>query len=64
MKKDLGGSRGMLPKEIFENLHTVVAIFALLEQFSGKFCLKFLPLNMSVSSNMMHYVRTFLIMRA
>ena len=54
----------MLPRKIFENLHTVVAILALLEQFLGKFCLNFLPLNLSVSPNMMHFVRTFSIMRA
>ena len=27
----------MLPRKIFENLHTVVAILALFEQFLGKF---------------------------
>ena len=58
------GVRGMLPREIFENLHTVVAILALFEQFLGKFCLNCLPLNLSVSPNMMHFVRTFSTMRA
>ena len=53
----------MLPWKIFENLHTVVAILALFEQFLGKFCLNFLPLNLSVSPNMMHFFHTFLIMR-
>ena len=31
----------MLPRKIFENLHTVVAILVLFEQFLGKFCLNF-----------------------
>ena len=48
----------MLPRKIFETLHTVVAVLALFEEFSVKFCLKFLPLNLSVSPNMMHFVRT------
>ena len=56
MKNALGGSGGMLPRNIFENLHTVVAIVALFEPFLGKFCLNFLPLNLSVSPNMMHFV--------
>ena len=54
----------MLPQKIFENLHTVVAILALSEQFLGKFCQNFLPLNLSVSPNMMHFVHTYSIMRA
>ena len=55
----------MLPRNIFENSHTVVAILVLFEQFSGKFCLNFWPLILSVSPNIiMHFVRTFLIMRA
>ena len=54
----------MLPGTIFENLHTVVVILVLFEQFSGKFCLNFLTLNLSVSPNMMHFLRTFSIMRA
>ena len=33
----------MLPHKIFENLHTVVAILVLFEQFLGKVCLNFLP---------------------
>ena len=53
----------MLPRKVFENLHTGVAILALFEQFLGKFCLNFLPLSLSVSQNMMHFVRTFSIMR-
>ena len=31
MKKALGGSGGMLPQKIFENLHTIVAILVLFE---------------------------------
>ena len=54
----------MLARKIFENLHAVMAILALFEQLFCKFCLSFLPLNLSVSPNMMHFVRTFLIMRA
>ena len=54
----------MFSWKFFENLHTVVAILALLEQFLGKFCLNSLPLNLSVSPNMMHFVRTFSIMLA
>ena len=60
----LGGSGGMLPWKNFKNLHIVVTILALSEQFLGKFCLIFLPLNLSVPLNMMHFVHTFLIMRA
>ena len=58
------GVRGHAPRKFFENLHTVVAILALFEQFLGKFCLNFLPLNLSVSPNIMHFVHTFSIMRA
>ena len=54
----------MLPRKIFENLHTVGAILILFEQFLGKFWLNFLPLYLSVSPNMMHFVYTFSIMRA
>ena len=54
----------MLPRKMFENLHTEVAILVLFEQFLGKLCLNFLPLNLSVSPNVMHFVRTFSIMRA
>ena len=54
----------MLPRKIFENLHTVVAIVVLFKQFLGKFCLNFLSLNLSVSLDMMHFIRTFSIMRA
>ena len=54
----------MLPRKKFENLHAVMAIFVLFEYFSRKFCLKFLTLFLSASPNMMHFVRTFSIMRA
>ena len=54
----------MFLQNIFEILHTVVAILALFEQLLGKFCLNFLPLNLSVLPNIMHFVRTFSIMRA
>ena len=64
MKNALGGSGGMLTRKIFENLHAVKAMLALFERFLGKFCLNFLPLNLIVSPNMMHFVHTFLIMRA
>ena len=63
-KKDSRGSGGMLLREIFENLHTVVAILVLFEQFLGKVCLNFLPLILSVSPNMNHFVRAFSIMHA
>ena len=57
----LGGSGGMLPRKVFKNLDTVMAILALLNNFYGKFCLIFLPLTLSPSPNMIHFVRTFLI---
>ena len=52
----------MLSREIFENLHAVMAILVYFEKFSGKFCLNFLTLILSASPNMMYFVRTFLIM--
>ena len=54
----------MLPLKPFENLYTVVAILVLFEQILGKFCLNCLPLILSVSPNIMHFVRTFSTMRA
>ena len=57
----------MLTRKILENLHTVMAILLLFEQFLGKFCLNYMPLpliNLNVSPNMMDFVRTFSIMRA
>ena len=54
----------MLPRKNFENLHAVMAILVLFEQFLGKFCLNFLTLILSASPNIMHFVRTFSTMRA
>ena len=54
----------MLLWKIFENLRTVEAILALFELFLGKFCVNFLPLNLSVLPNMMHFVHTFSITRS
>ena len=51
----------MLPRKIFENLHAVMVILVLFEEFSGKVCLYFWPLTLSASSNMMHFVSTILI---
>ena len=63
-KKGCGGFRGMPPRKFFKNLHTAVAILILFEQFLRKYCLNFLPLNLSVSQNITHFVRIFSIMRA
>ena len=54
----------MLPRKIFENLHTVMVILALFEHFSGKVCSYFWPLTLRASSNTMHFVRTVSNMRA
>ena len=54
----------MLPRKNFEILHPVMAILVLFVKFSRKFSLNFLTLIMSASSNMMHFVCTFLIKRA
>ena len=54
----------MLPQKTFGNLRTVVASLVLFKQFLGKFCSNFLPLNLSVPPNMIHFVPTFSIMRA
>ena len=54
----------MLPRKKLENLHAAMATLVLFEQFSRKFCLNFLTLILSASPNMMHFVRTFSIMRA
>ena len=54
----------MLPRKNFENLHAAMAILALFELFSDKFCLNFFTLILSASRNMTHFVRTFSIMRA
>ena len=66
-KEGCVGSRGvLLQKNLKRNLNTVVAILVLFEQFLSKFCLNFLPLILilSVSPNILHFVRTFSIMRA
>ena len=54
----------MLPRKFFENLHAVMVILALFEQFSGKVCSYFWPLTLSAASNMMQFVSTVSIMRA
>ena len=54
----------MLPRKNFENLHAVMAILVLCEKISRKFCENSLTLILSASPNMMHFVRTFSIMRA
>ena len=54
----------MLPRKTFENFHAVVAILVFFEQFLDKFCLIFLPLNLSFSPNMMPFVRAFSILHA
>ena len=41
-----------------------MAILVHFEKFSGKLCLNFLTLILGASPNMMHFVRTFLIMCA
>ena len=53
----------MLPRKFFEILHSVMVILVLFEHFSGKLCYNFLTLILSASPNMMHFVRTFSIMR-
>ena len=56
----LGGSGGMLPRKVFKNLDTVMAILALFEQFLWQILFNFFASN-SPSPNMIHFVRTFLI---
>ena len=41
-----------------------MAILVLFEYFSGKLCLNFFTLILTASPIMIHFVRTFLIMRA
>ena len=64
MKKAVGGPGACSPGIFLKIYITVVDILVLFEQFLSKFCLNFLPLNLSVSPNIMHFVRTFSIMRA
>ena len=54
----------MPSRKIFENLHTVMAVLVLFEQFSGKVSLYFWPLIFSALPNMMHFVRTVSSIRA
>ena len=54
----------MLSRKKFENLHTVIAVLVLFEQFSGKLSSYFWSLTLNASPNMMHFVRTVGIMRA
>ena len=54
----------MLSRKFFEDLHTVMAILVLFEQFSGKVCSYFWLVFLSVSRYMIYFVRTFSIMRA
>ena len=54
----------MLPREIFEIFYAVMAILVLFEHFSGKLYFNFLTLILSTSSSMVHFVRTFSIVRA
>ena len=49
----------MLAQKIFENVHDLMAILVLFEQFSAKFCFNFLTLILSASPNIMHFVRAF-----
>ena len=53
----------MLPREILEILHAVMTILVLFQHFSGKLFLNFLTLNLCTSPNMVHFVRTFSIVR-
>ena len=53
------GSGGMLPRKVFKNLDTVMAILELFEQFLWQILFNFLPLTLSPSPNMIHFVRTF-----
>ena len=58
------GSGWFSPKKFFENFDTVVAILVVFKQFSGKFCLNFVPLILSVLPIVMHFVPIFSIVRA
>ena len=57
----LGGSGGMLPRKVFKNLDTVMAILALFEQFLWQILFNFFASNSSPSPIMIHFVHTFLI---
>ena len=55
----LGGLGACFPGKIFENVHDLMAILVLFEEFSAKFYLNFLTLILSASPNMMQFVRAF-----
>ena len=50
-------------RKTFEILHAVMAVLVRFGHFSGKLCSNFLALILSASPNIMHFVRTFLIVR-
>ena len=50
---------GMLHRKFFENSGSVIAILVLFVQLLRKIYLNFLPLILSPSPSMMHFVRTF-----
>ena len=54
----------MIPQKICKITHAVMAILVLFEHFSSKLCINFLTLILSTSPNMLHFVRTFSIVRA
>ena len=55
----LGGSGGMLPRKVFKNLDTVMAILELFEEILWQILFNFFASNSNPSPNMIHYVRTF-----
>ena len=55
IKKAVEGSGGVLSQKTLKNLQTVVAILVLFEQSLRKLCLNLLPLNLSVSPNIMQF---------
>ena len=55
----LGGSGGMLSRKVFKTLDTVMATLELFEQFLWQILLIFLPLTLSPSPNVIHFVRMF-----
>ena len=62
-QEKLWGSPGACFPEKLKNLHAVMAILVLFDEFSSKFCLHFWTLILSASPNMMPFVRTFFIKR-
>ena len=57
----LGGSGGMLPRKVFKNLDTVMAILELFEQFLWQILFNFFASNSKSFTilYMIHFVRTF-----